>query len=453
MKYTDLNRAGGIGSNCSLIELGSFKFLIDAGLHPKEIGNDALPDIESLRGLDLDFIILTHCHLDHLGALPVAARMFPGIPIFMSLPSAMIAPRMLRNSVNVMKRQRKEKGIEEYPFYTFTDVDRLQANFRPLRFEQPELIGKGQEELILTLYPSGHVAGAASVLIEHGERTIYHTGDILFDDLMTLPGARIPDMKVDVLITETTRGLTDRISGRDRSAEWERLFEGITRTLDRGGSCLLPVFALGRLQEVLTVLNEARKQGKIPRSPVYAAGLGMDIVDYFDQISRETGLIKFRKKVLKELRVESPRMPQQPGFDRLPQGLYILSSGMMVERTPSYSVASCLLHDAKNSVFFVGYCDPDTPGGQLRKSKPGDLFEFGVYDIETELKAEVDSFDLSGHADREELMDLIAEFEPSHVVLTHGDPEAREWFFEQIQSEKLVRKITNPEPGIAHAIG
>ena len=94
------------------------------------------------------------------------------------------------------------------------------------------------------------MAGAASVLIEHGERTIYHTGDILFDDLKTLPGARIPDMKVDVLITETTRGLTDRISGRDRSAEWERLFEGITRTLERGGSCLLPVFALGRLQEV-----------------------------------------------------------------------------------------------------------------------------------------------------------------------------------------------------------
>ena len=452
MKYTDLNRAGGIGSNCSLIELGSFKFLVDAGLHPKEIGKDALPDLEHLRGVDLDFIILTHCHLDHLGALPVAARMFPGIPIFMSLPSAMIAPRMLRNSVNVMKRQRKEKGIAEYPFYTFTDIDRLQTQFHPLRFEQPEVFGKGREKLTLTLYPSGHVAGAASILIEHDERTFYHTGDILFDDLKTLPGARIPDMKVDVVITETTRGLTDRITGKDRTAEWERLFEGIDRTLKRGGSCLLPVFALGRLQEVLAMLNDARKQGKIPHSPVYAAGLGMDIVDYFDQITRETGLIKFRKKILKELKVESPRLPQQPGFDKLPQGLYVLSSGMMVERTPSYSVASCLLHDPKNSVYFVGYCDPDTPGGKLRHCQKGEVFEFEVFDLETELKAEVDSFDLSGHADREELMDLIAEFEPSHVVLTHGDPEARDWFVEQLQNEKLVEKITNPEAGIAYDV-
>ena len=111
MKYTDLNRAGGIGSNSSLIELGSFKFLIDAGLHPKEIGNDALPEYEMLKGVELDFIILTHCHLDHLGSLPVIARANPGVPIFMSLPSQVLAPRMLRNSVNVMKRQRQEKGI------------------------------------------------------------------------------------------------------------------------------------------------------------------------------------------------------------------------------------------------------------------------------------------------------------------------------------------------------
>lgn len=452
MKYTDLNRAGGIGSNSSLIELGSFKFLIDAGLHPKEIGNDALPEYEMLKGVELDFIILTHCHLDHLGSLPVIARANPGVPIFMSLPSQVLAPRMLRNSVNVMKRQRQEKGIMEYPLYTFHDIERLKLTFQALRFEQPEVVGKGGESLTLTLYPSGHVAGAASVLIEHKERTIYHTGDILFDDLMTLPGARIPDMKVDVVITETTRGLTDRISGKERNSEWQRLFEGITRTIERGGSCLLPVFALGRLQEVLAMLNDARKDGRIPHCPVYAAGLGMDIVDYFDQISRETGLLKFRKKILKELKVGSPRIPQQPGYEKLPVGLYILSSGMMVERTPSYSVASCLLDSALNSIFFVGYCDPDTPGGVLRNSKPSDAFRFEVYDLDSEVKAEVDSFDLSGHADREELLDLIAEFAPSHVVLTHGDPEARQWFKTQIVQENLVAKVTDPQPCIAHVI-
>ncbi len=452
MKYTDLNRAGGIGSNSSLIELGSFKFLIDSGLHPKEIGNDAMPDFALLKGVELDFIILTHCHLDHLGSLPVIARKYPGIPIFCSLPSQLIAPRMLRNSVNVMKRQRQEKGIEEYPLFTFTDVEKLRSNFHPLRHEEPEVIGKGDDKLTLTLYPSGHVAGAVSMLIEHKERTIYHTGDILFDDLMTLPGARIPDIEVDVVITETTRGLTDRAPGKDRESEWKRLFEGITRTIEGGGSCLLPVFALGRLQEVLAVLNAARKRGDIPRCPVFAAGLGMDIVDYFDQITRETGLMKFRKKILKEIGLKSPRIPQQPGFDKMPAGLYILSSGMMVERTPSYSVASCLLHEKKNSVYFLGYCDPDTPGGKLRNCKSGDAFRFEVYDLDSTVNAEIDSFDLSGHADREELLDLVAEFNPSHVILTHGDPEARQWFKDQIQKENLAEKVTDPQPCVAYTI-
>jgi len=446
MKYTDLNRAGGIGSNSCLIELGSFKFLVDAGLHPKEVGLDAMPDFSKIKNVQLDFIILTHCHLDHLGALPVIARNNPGVPILMSQPSQLLAPRMLRNSVNVMKRQRQERGIVEYPLYTFADIDRIKPTFRALKFERPEVLSKGNDHLTVTFYPSGHVAGAVSILIEHKERTIYHTGDILFDDLKTLPGARIPNIKVDVVITETTRGLTDRISGKERDSEWERLFDGINRTIERGGSCLLPVFALGRLQEVLSMLNEARKKHKIPVCNVYAAGLGMDIVDYFDQITRETGLIKFSKKILKEMRVESPRIPRQPGYDKLPQGIYILSSGMMVERTPSYAVASCLLHQDINSIFFVGYCDPDTPGGMLKHCKPGDTFRFETYDLDSEVKAEIGSFDLSGHADREELLDLIAEFEPSHVVLTHGDPEARQWFRQQIEAEHLVDRITDPQP-------
>ena len=445
MKYTDLNRLGGIGANSCLIQLGNFNFLVDAGLHPKEVGAPALPDFSKLKGVDLDFIVLTHCHLDHLGSLPVIARQFREVPIFMSLPSKMLAGRMVRNSVNVMKRQRKEKGIPEYPLYTFTDIGIMEQQFHPLRFERPEILSKGNEELAITLYPSGHVAGAASILIEHPERTIFLTGDVLFDDLETLAGARVPDMRVDVMITETTRGLTARCSDRNRESEWQRLFERITETVARGGSCLIPVFALGRMQEIMAVLNLARKKNQIPRCPVYAAGLGMDIIDYFDQISRDTDLIKFRKKIVKDLHVESPRLPKKPGFEKLPQGIYILSSGMMVERTPSYAAASCLLNSELNSVLFVGYCDPDTPGGKLRMCNKGDKFSFDVYELETEVLADIDVFDLSGHADREELLDLIAEFEPEQVILTHGDPDARAWFAEQIKKEQLVECVIDPQ--------
>jgi Cft2 family RNA processing exonuclease len=452
MKFTDLNRSGGIGANSSLIEIGSFRFLIDSGLHPKHIGNDALPDHGKAINGDLDFIVLTHCHLDHLGSLPVIAKRHQNIPIFLSMPSKMLAPRMLRNSVNVMKRQRKEHGIAEYPLFTFNDIGLLERQFQPLRFEQPEVLTKGKDKMTITLYPSGHVAGAASLLVEHESQSIYFTGDILFDDLMTLSGARIPDIEVDVVVTETTRGLTARISDRDRDSEWDRLFEGIAKTIQSGGSVLLPVFALGRMQEVLVALNTARKRGRIPKCPVFSAGLGMDIVDYFDQITRETGLLKFRKKVVKELGVKSPTFTQNPGFEHLTPGIYVLSSGMMVEHTPSYVAASSLLHNPVNSIYFLGYCDPDTPGGKLRACAQGDTFHFEAYDLESQVLANIDAFDLSGHADREELMDLIAEFSPKTVVLTHGDAEARQWFEHQLKSEDLVESVLDPEPGTTYTV-
>ena len=113
MKYIDLNRHGQIGASCHYLELGPFKLLVDAGLHPKKVGALAMPDFRPLDVHNLDLIVLTHCHLDHLGALPVIAELNPQAPVITSIPNTVLAPRMLRNSINVMRRQREELGIQE----------------------------------------------------------------------------------------------------------------------------------------------------------------------------------------------------------------------------------------------------------------------------------------------------------------------------------------------------
>jgi Cft2 family RNA processing exonuclease len=173
-------------------------------------------------------------------------------------------------------------------------------------------------------------------------------------------------------------------------------------------------------------------------------------MELFDQISRDTGLIHFRRRMLKELKIDAPRLPKHPGTGHMTPGIYVLSSGMMVENTPSYVAAASLLGTAANSVYFVGYCDPDTPGGKLRKTKRGDPFLFETMEFETRVNAEVEWFDLSGHADREELLDLIAEFEPKDVILTHGDPLARDWFSAKIKDEKLAQRVIDPEPCLTY---
>ena len=134
------------------------------------------------------------------------------------------------------------------------------------------------------------------------------------------------------------------------------------------------------------------------------------------------------------------------GQDAEQNALYIASSGMMVENTPSYALASGLLGQARNTIGFVGYCDPDTPGGQLLAAHPGDDFLFKAANVKQKLRARVERFELSGHADREELAEFAVQTGARSVVLTHGDPPARAWFKQQLAQQMPDTRVLDPVP-------
>ncbi|RKX31263.1 MAG: MBL fold metallo-hydrolase [Verrucomicrobia bacterium] len=446
MKLTDLNRDGGIGANSLLIEVGDFTFVIDAGLNPKKIGREATPDFSLLRDRNLDFVILTHCHLDHLGSLPIILRHHPETRVLTSIPNTTLAPRMLRNSVNVMMRQREEHGISEYPLFTQSEIERLVTRFLPMSFAQPRKIHLDTDEVEITFFPAGHVAGAAGVRLVHKHRAIFFTGDVLFDNQRILPGARFPRQHFDTVVTETTRGATPGIDGKSRHEEVERLLHTINNVIERGGSVLIPIFALGRMQEILTILNDARQAGHLVECPVFGGGLGMDLADYLDQIARKTGLVNFSRGTLKKLGVRPCPRRTKPGKEPAEPGIYVLSSGMMVENTPSYALAATLLGHHHNAICFVGYCDPDTPGGKLLATRSGDRFLFEALNFQCPVRAEIERFHMSGHADRRELLEFALQADPRAVVLTHGDPEARVWFAENLAAQRPDIKVVNPPP-------
>ena len=446
MKLTDLNRAGGIGANSMYIELGSLRIVIDCGLNPKEVGRAASPDLSLLRGKTLDLIIITHCHLDHIGSLPVLMREHPNTPVLMTTSSRMLIERMLHNSANVMLRQRDEANIPDYPLFTHEEIDRCGKRMIGLNFNQAKHFRGAKDEIEIIFHPAGHVAGAAAVELVYKHRAIFFTGDVLFTDQRTLKGARFPAGHFDTVVTETTRGTTERPVGKSRSEEMIRLVASINDTIQRGGSFLIPVFALGRMQEVLTILHDARKFGKLGEFPIFASGLGMDLADYFDEISRKTKHLQFNRGIIKDLKIKPTPRKLVAGQDPGQNALYIISSGMLVERTPSYTLASGLLGHARNTIGFVGYCDPDTPGGQLLAAAPGDTFLFKTANVKTKIKARVERFELSGHADREELVQFAVQTEARSVVLTHGDPAARAWFMEQLKAQMPKSTIIDPVP-------
>jgi len=251
---------------------------------------------------------------------------------------------------------------------------------------------------------------------------------------------------------ETTRGATERPLGKERVNEVARLITSINDTIQRGGSFLVPVFALGRMQEILSVVHDARKFGRIVDCPIFASGLGLDLADYFDEIARKTKHVNFTRGILKDLKLKPLPRTLQPGVDPQQGALYIISSGMLVENTPSYVLASGLVGHARNTIGFVGYCDPDTPGGQLLATKPGDTFLFEAANVKAKIKAHIERFELSGHADREELLEFAVQASPRSLILTHGEPAARDWFARELAAKLPQSKIIDPVPGTTYHV-
>lgn len=446
MKLIDLNPDGGIGANSLFVQLGDVRVLIDCGLNPKKVGRAATPNLSLIRNQPLDLIIITHCHLDHIGSLPVVMREHPDTPVLLSTSSKMLIERMLHNSANVMLRQKEENNIPDYPLFSHEDIDRCGRRMVGLQFGAVKKFRGKKDEIEVIFHHAGHVAGAAGVEIRHKHRDIFFTGDTLFENQRTLPGAKFPAGHFDTLVMETTRGTTERAPGKERVHEFARLIASINDTIQRGGSFLIPVFALGRMQEVLAVIHDARKFGRLVDCPIFASGLGMDLADYFDEISRKTKHVNFNRGIIKELKIKPTPRKLTPGEDPKQNALYIISSGMLVERTPSYTLASGLLGHARNTIGFVGYCDPDTPGGKLLASKPGEDFVFETAHVKTKIKARVERFELSGHADREELLEFAVQTEARSIVLTHGDPAARAWFAEQLKEKRPETNVIDPVP-------
>ena len=452
MKIIDLNRHGGIGGNSIFAQIGPFNILIDCGLHPKRQGYDALPAFELIEQEALDLIILTHCHLDHLGALPVITARNPATPVITTAPNALLAPRMLRNSINVMKRQREEHAIAEYPLFLHRDVVRTSRQIAAQPFERRDTHLKGKEQIEVILHPVGHVAGAAAVEFIYKHRRIVFSGDVLFEPQRTLPGARLPAGEIDTLVLETTRGAKGHQRNRSRATEVARLIDRMGDILKRGGSCLIPVFALGRMQEIFKILYEARNSGHLPRCPIFATGLGMALCKDFDNIRRRNRLIDFDSAILDKMKVQRPEPNLRPGRDMPHTGIYLVSSGMMIEHTPSYKIAASLLPHPANGLCFVGYCDPDTPGGKLLAGRDGANFFFDALDYNAPIRASIDQFDLSGHADREELIDYALQSDARAIVLTHGDTDARQWFSEQLAKQMPHTKVIDPQPGAHYEV-
>ena len=344
-----------------------------------------------------------------------------------------------------MAKQREEFNIKEYPLFDYSAIDDLRARAAPMPFAHARRYEINGSLADVSFYPAGHIPGAASVMFEYKKQKILFSGDISFHSSGILKGAVPPPGRVDTLVVETTRGSYSRPEGSTYDGEVERFTAAVSRALRDGGSVLVPAFALGRMQEILYIIYKAKKAGKIPaESPVFAGGLGLDIAEYFIRGAKRSNMFSFSKQHMEG--VKPLRGEIVPGKDFDTKGIYVLGSGMMVQNTPSYLAAAAMLENRANAVFFVGYSDEDTPAYKLLHSAPGDSFAFRDLFYVGTVNCKVDKFDLTSHADREEILKFILDKDPRNVVLTHGSMESREWFMYEILDRSPKTRVIIPEP-------
>ena len=188
MNITNLNPDADIGASAWLVEIDEHRILLDAGMHPKREGRDGLPLFSKAGNNDVDAIAISHCHHDHVGALPVACRRFPKAHVLMTELSYFIVERVLHNSVNVMTRQRDELGIKEYPLYTHDEVDDITPQFQGFKYNREiewASFNKSRAGLpspTLEFFDAGHTLGSSGIMIRGKKETLFYTGDVCFHD-------------------------------------------------------------------------------------------------------------------------------------------------------------------------------------------------------------------------------------------------------------------------------
>jgi Cft2 family RNA processing exonuclease len=451
VRVTNLNPADTIGASAWLVETGGHSILLDAGSHPGEEGRAALP-LFDLAPDQVEAIAISHCHHDHCGSLPVALRHFPRARVLMTEPSYFLIERVLHNSVNVMKRQREERGILDYPLYHHRELDELAYLFQGFRFGRVEPWGElatpspATPSPTISFHPAGHVLGAAGLRVAHGRESLFYSGDVCFHDQTLTPKADFENVRADVLILETTRGATETPANFSRDAEAQRLIEAIGKSLRRGAGVLVPVFALGRTQEVLAEIALAMQSGVLKRQPVFIGGLGRVFTEIYDHFAGRAP--NRRPELILHEALDLQVMEWRQLETLKPDGrLFVITAGMMSEHTFSHELALRMAPVEKHAIHFVGYAAPDTPAGRLRATARGEEFPFSESAATLTRNCELQAFDLSAHANRGELVDFALRLNPRTVILGHGEPDARAWVEAELRARAPHLVLHQPAPG------
>lgn len=435
LTLTCLGGAGTVTGSKHLLTHGDTRILIDCGL---------FQGLKNLRELNwrrlsvapdsIDAVVLTHAHLDHCGYLPrLVLDGFDG-EIYATRASRDVAELILLDSAWLQEKDAEfanRKGFSKHkpalPLYRVVDAERTMKRFRTVSWHKPvELPGGAQ----ICMNRAGHILGAATVQIDIGGQRIVFSGDLgrYGDKVMHAPE---PVAEADYVVIESTYGNRQH----DRSDPLEALASVIERTVQRGGTVVIPAFAVGRAQALIYDLWLLRESGRLKNIPVFLdspmATSATELLhrhqnDHkltYDECESACASINYIRDVEESKALTANRYPK----------VIISASGMATGGRVLHHIAA-FASDHRNTLLFSGFQAAGTRGRKLLEGAR----EVKIFGQWLPVNAEVTELPmLSAHADCDELMKWLAGFQrpPKHVFIVHGEPEASEALRERILRE------------------
>lgn len=441
LAVTPLGAAKGIGASCFQVLIGPYEVVLDCGTRPK--GYDPLPALDHLKNPDL--LLISHAHQDHLGAVPVFHARYPGVRMICTPGTREIAHIMLQDCLKV--QQLSEDSPE-----LFDETDLERTLFRL----ETEPIGNDFEPLPglkVRFINAGHILGAACIYLKYGDRSLVYTGDYNTTSSRTTTGLRLADLPTaDILITESTYG-ADVHPGR--KTQETGLIEAIAEIVQAGGNVLIPAFALGRAQEILLAIRTYHLFHKL-KIPIYVDGLVRAVTGVFrdnldllpasvQNLVKQNGIEPFFDP-LGTPPIISIGSPRERPLAMAKPSVIVASSGMLTGGASVY-YATTLLERENAAIFISGYTDEESPGRLLQNLQTGDKIELDGKEVT--VRAQIRRFNLSAHADKIGLTQVIGKVNPKHLILIHGGGNA---LHELARSGDLRSKYFIHIPGVGEQI-